>query len=229
MARRYVKERSADRLLMRNEKCWYKDVCKRADFGCSNCIRYLEMSYLVENSGIPENQQKPISLRCDAVDKKAFENLFEIKNDILRFVENGNNLYITSENTGNGKTSWARKILLKYFDCVWAGNGFCVRGYFAHVPTLLNILKDFKTDRTWLQTCLYSDLVVWDDIASTKLSDYDATQLLSIIDSRINQGKSNIYTGNITTKKELEEVLGARLASRIWSSVIIELKGKDRR
>jgi DNA replication protein DnaC len=42
--------------------------------------------------------------------------------------------------------------------------------------------------------------------------------------------KSNIFTSNITTLEELEEIFGSRLASRIYTaSEIIELKGMDMR
>ena len=33
---------------MRNENCWYKDVCTYDT--CVNCIRYAEMKYLIDNT-----------------------------------------------------------------------------------------------------------------------------------------------------------------------------------
>ena len=188
------------------------------------------MKYLMENSGLPKNKQKPIPLD-GSQDSKSFRELAKIKDDIVNFTENGESLYIFSENTGNGKTSWAIKLLLKYFDCIWAGNGFRVRGYFQHVPTLFSTLKDFSKSHEALRNTLATvDLVVWDDIASTKLSDYDAQQLLIIIDQRVSDGLANIYTGNITSKEALTKAVGQRLASRIWNmSTLIEFRGKDRR
>lgn len=195
-----------------------------------NCIRFAEMKFLLEHSGIPVKRQKPIELIAGS-DYNEFMRLAEIKSDIDKFVSHGSQLYICSKETGNGKTSWAIKLLLKYFDTVWAGNGFCVRGYFQHVPTLFNTLKDFSKSHDVLKNTLeIADLIVWDDIASTKASDYDITQLLTILDGRITDGKSNIYTGNVTTKGELENAVGHRLASRVWNrSEIIEFRGKDRR
>lgn len=215
-------------MVLRTLDCWYRDVCTY-DF-CTNCIRYSEMKYLMENSGLPKNKQKPIPLD-GSQDSKSFRELAKIKDDIVNFTENGESLYIFSENTGNGKTSWAIKLLLKYFDCIWAGNGFRVRGYFQHVPTLFSTLKDFSKSHEALRNTLATvDLVVWDDIASTKLSDYDAQQLLIIIDQRVSDGLANIYTGNITSKEALTKAVGQRLASRIWNmSTLIEFRGKDRR
>lgn len=210
------------------EDCWYRNVCTYDQ--CVNCIRYSEMKYLMENSGIPKKKRVPVQLDGGR-DTLAFHLLADIKDDILTFVNRGESLYIYSEYTGNGKTSWSIKLLLKYFDCIWAGNGFRVRGYFQHVPTLFNTLKDFsKSHEALKNTLATADIVVWDDIASTKLSDYDIQQLLIIIDSRVSEGLSNIYTGNITSHEALTKAVGDRLSSRIWNmSTLIEFKGKDRR
>ena len=212
----------------RREDCWYREVCTY-DY-CTNCIRYAEMDYLIKSSGIPKNRQRPISLEA-GVDYDAFCKLSDIKDDIYNLVDTDFNLYICSKETGNGKTSWAIKILLKYFDSIWAGNGFRVRGYFQHVPTLLTTLKDFSKSHDVLKHTLETaDIVVWDDIASAKLSDYDIQQLLIIIDARIMDCKLNIYTGNLTSYEALEKAVGSRLASRIWNcSEIITLRGRDRR
>ena len=214
---------------MREKDCWYIDVCTKDS--CDSCIRYLEMSFLMENSGIPKKKQMPTILNA-GVDKRAFERLAEIKSDMIDFVEHGDSLYICSEETGNGKTSWSIKLLLKYFDEIWAGNGLRIRGYFLHVPTFLNQLKDFNNDNLpKLKNILTTaDLIVWDDIASAKLSDYDISQLLLFIDQRNLNELSNIYTGNLTTLESLINCAGNRLASRIWqSSEIIQFRGKDRR
>lgn len=213
---------------MRNNQCWYENVCTYDQ--CVNCIRYSEMKYLMDNSGLPKKKQRAVQLDGSR-DPKAFKLLADIKDDIFNFVDNGESLYIFSEYTGNGKTSWAIKLLLKYFDIIWAGNGFRVRGYFQHVPTLFNTLKDFSKSHEVLKNMLETtDLVIWDDIASTKISDYDQQQLLTLIDSRVSDGLANIYTGNITSHEGLKKAVGDRLASRIWNlSTLVEFTGKDRR
>lgn len=212
--------------------CWYRKVCT---FGMcnSNCIRYLEMNALMEQSNLPKSKQVSKKLTPDDCDYYAFCDLSEIKDNIIDFVDSGKNLYIYSSITGNGKTSWAIKLLLKYFDSIWAGNGFKCRGIFIHTPTFLAKLKDFNNvDPEFESLKLHLttvDLVVWDDIASTDMSSYDHSQLLSYIDQRILSEKSNIFTGN-RNEEEMEKALGSRLASRIWnSSQRIKLKGLDKR
>ena len=214
---------------MKKQECWYKDVCTYDS--CTNCIRYVEMKYLLDTSGIPKSRQYPQELIAD-VDLNAYRKLADIKLDIVDFVESGSNLFICSQNTGNGKTSWAIKLMLRYFNESWAGNGFRARGLFVNVPTLLLQLKNFENPlpEEFKQHLMDVDLVIWDEIASTSISNYDYSNLLMFLDYRILNDKSNIFTSNAVTKDELEKNVGAKLASRIWNtSEVIEFRGKDRR
>ena len=211
-------------------KCWYKNVCE-LECQQEHCIRFMEMKNLVQTSGLALEKSYPILLDA-GVDYNAYVQLDNIKHNISSFVEQGKNLYIFSDNTGNGKTSWSIKLLMKYFDNVWAGNGFRTRGLFFHTPSLMLRLKDFnKTDVEELRKEIINvDMVVFDDIAGTKFSDYDEMVLLTIIDARLMAKKCNIYTSNYTSKNELESILGVRLASRIINTSLgVQFKGKDRR
>ena len=193
------------------------------------------MKYLMDNSNIPKAKQIPQSLTAPDCDLKSFKRLAEIKKDIVDFVDCGCNLYIASNTTGNGKTSWSIKLMLKYFDSIWAGNGFRPRGLFIHVPTFLLKCKDFNKkdpDFEEIKTLLpYIDLVVWDDIASTDVSAYDYSQLLMYIDNRLLNEKSNIFTGNYDDRQALEKRVGMKLSSRVWSDTteVIIFKGGDMR
>ena len=189
----------------------------------------------MENSNIPKVKQMPQSLTAPKCDHDAFVRLSEIKSEIVDFVECGQNLYIASDRTGNGKTSWAIKLMLKYFDEVWAGNGLKPRALFIHVPTFLLKCKDFGNkdeDFDAMKNMLSTiDLVVWDDIASTDVSAYDYSQLLMYIDSRLLNGLANIFTGNYENRERLEKRVGMKLTSRIWSdsTEVIIFKGGDMR
>lgn len=218
------------------DRCWYLEVCDKYNTDDCNaaCIRYMEMDYLMQNSGIPKNRQYSTSLTPAQVDYDAFLFLKNIKDDIVNFVANGESVYIYSKNFGNGKTTWAIKLMQKYFDEVWAGNGFRCRGIFIHVPTLLTKIKEGISKKDVEFDLLRSrlievDLVIWDDIASTKLSDFDHINLLTYIDQRNLHGLANIYTGNLT-QDELQEALGNRLASRVWNdSTAVRFLGADMR
>lgn len=213
------------------ENCWYSKVCSNE---CSDgCIRYLEMSGLLEKSGLPYSRWFPASLSPDDCDYDAFCTLADIKDDMQSFVKNGHNLYIYSSETGNGKTTWAIKLMLKYFNDIWAGNGFRCRGLFIHVPTFLTKLKNFNMVDDEFERMRKelpnADLVIWDDIASTDLSSFDHSQLLTYIDCRTLSQKSNIFTGNLSNPA-ITKALGIRLASRVWNnSEKVKLEGQDKR
>lgn len=219
-----------------NPECWYKEVCDDVKDGCTkHCAQYLKMRYLMEHCGLPVNKCKPIPLQPEACDRDAFVKLANIKDNIEDFVEDGNNLYITSANVGNGKTSWSIKLLLKYFEQIWEYSDFNVRGLFISVPWFLSMSKDFKTTDPEFEELkrhiATADLVVWDDIACTEISAYDLGQLSTYIDARCLAQLSNIYTGNLPSREMLEKALGTRLTSRIWNARtdLVELKGGDRR
>lgn len=216
----------------RNKDCMYEPYC---DKEChSMCIRYLETKYLLDTSNIPKSKQKVNRLIPENADIQAFNSLADIRDDIQNFVTEGRNLYIYSSTCGNGKTTWSIKLMLQYFNTMWAGNGFTERGIFVNVPTFLTQCKSTisKPDQKFfeMRDKLGSiDLVIFDDIASTKLSEYDYNTLLTYIDQRTSQEKSTIYTGNILPN-QLSNYLGERLASRIANnSTLIELKGRDMR
>lgn len=213
--------------------CVFKEFCKQ---DCSSaCMRYLEFNYLLKSSSIPKVKQKVNRLTPDSCDVLSFEILARIRDNIVQFVNEGHNLYIYSDICGNGKTTWAIKLMLQYFNEIWAGNGFIRRGLFINTPTFLSTCKftisnpdksfdELREDLTKV------DLVIFDDIASTKLSEYDYNTLLNYIDQRVLNERATIYTGNVQPKN-MQNYLGNRLASRICNSnsTCIELKGRDMR
>lgn len=216
----------------RNSDCWYLDTCNE---DCSKCHVYFQMKYQMTHSGLPESKQKTISLYLtddNSGDREAYYRLAEIRKNIVDFVEQGKNLYICSKWSGNGKTSWAIKMLHTYFHHTAVGNYDNLKGMFVSVPKLLLQLKDFNNpiSSTHKNNLLNVDLVIWDDIAVSGISQYDYTQLFTLIDERVLANKSNIFTSNVVSEQELGNIFGNRLTSRIYyTSEIVELKGKDMR
>lgn len=213
------------------EDCIYKGICEDE---CENlCTQYAEMSYLLKTSNLPKSQWRIHKMYPDECDLPAFERLAEIQENIYDFVKQGKNIYLYSKQLGNGKTTWMVKLLLQYFNEVWYGNGFKERGIIINVPTYLirckhAISRPDEELNDIHERILNCDLAILDDVTVTNLSNYDYTNLLAYVDSRLFSGKSTFYTGNYAPN-ELEKIVGGRLASRISSSEIIELKGIDNR
>ena len=218
---------------MKIQDCIYKDICDN-DCGIS-CLRYLEMKYMLDNSNIPKSMQRITKLIPDDCDYNAFVKLADIQQSVGDFVDSGSNLYIYSNMCGNGKTTWSLKIMLQYFDSVWAGNAFTKRGLFLNVPTFLyecknaitNPTKEFNNLKALIPTV---DLLILDDIACTDLSKFDYSTLLVYINSRVLNKKSIIYTSNVKPE-DLYDIVGQRIASRICSkdTIKVEFKGGDNR
>ena len=217
---------------MTHSDCWYKNTCTD---DCDSCVIFIQMNWQMENSGLPKAKQHTIQLYLtedNSRDKLAFYRLSDIRKNIVDFVTNGKNLYICSDLTGNGKTSWAIKMLHTYFHYTAIGNYENLKGMFISTTELLIQLKDFNNPlpKSYIDNLKNVDLVVWDDIAVSGMSNYDFSHLYSIIDSRILAEKSNIFTSNQPSIDAFAEIMGKRLASRIYNtSEIIELKGRDMR
>lgn len=216
--------------------CIYKDRCKGNCPNTDMCIRKYKLDYIYRESLISDNQRKHRNLVLDAdkSDLQQFKILKNIEDDIVNFVKNGDNLYIHSSNAGNGKTSWALRMIERYFDSIADYTALTCRALFISVPKFLVSLKENISDKNdYIQhikaNILKADIVIWDDIATkNSTTQFESEYLLNYIDNRIALGKTNIYTSNLNDK-ELETVLGYRLASRITESYNIELKGADKR
>lgn len=217
---------------MNIQNCWYKRICTEQ---CSeNCIRYKLMYSLFKQSNLPEALWNYRELICHEKDLQVYKKLQAKSDAILNFIEAGNNLYIYSENCGNGKTTWAIRLMYSYFDKIWHKSCFDCKALFVSVPKFLynckrSISQDVKGFGELCNLISDVDLVIWDDIGEMKASDYEHQILFQYIDDRINSKKSNIYTSN-KNKGQLEDVLGVRLASRIYNcSECIEFLEEDKR
>ena len=216
-------------------KCWYEAGCNlKTDFCEKTCHRYLQMNYLINNCGMKNADRflKPISPA--KIDVDAYLQLQEIKDNIVQFVEESRNLYIISHNLQTGKTTWSLKIMYKFFDEIWAGNGFVQRGYFIHIPEFVNKTKSFqykdsdefkKLDKAIKEV----DLVVWDDISSLELNSNEQSFINMYIDKRMLEGKSNIFNGMYLDKEMGPKCLGMKLYSRLNNCEMVSLMGTSYR
>ena len=218
--------------------CWYNKSCDTYDTDdCTYyCDRYFRLKHLATYSLLTDKQQHPVILQPHDVDIDTFRQLSEIRDNIKQFVFDGNNLLIFSKNTGNGKTTWATKILMQYLQSImWSVECTRPHALFIDVTDFLFLSKDTfnggKSERLdyikyWASKV---KLVVWDDIISESISKYDSSLLFSIINNRINSGLSNIFTAN-ATYDSLQSQLPPRLFSRIvTNSCCKEILGSDDR
>lgn len=196
----------------------------------------------IKNSHIPrryiEEAQKANLCPTTKEDEEAFEYLNKVKNNIRLFVKLHHNLLIASPHPGNGKTSWAAKILLHYildyaYEYAFPRNTPVL---FINVPEYLTKKKLAISDRelaeeiSEIEKCIFTaKIVVFDDIATKTATEYDRDMLFMYINNRTDNYLSNIYTTNISAE-DLYEVLGDRLADRVIGySKHVELNGAGMR
>lgn len=216
--------------------CAYKSTCNGRDCAKDFCMKQYRLDTLFLNSQLTESQKKHRSLFIDAdgTDKQEFTQLAEIERQIESFVSEGYNLYLHSYGCGNGKTSWAIRLMSSYIYKTWHKSNFGCQALFVSVPQYLLALKENIAGHSDYAEFINAhikeaDIVVWDDIAAKTGSEFELNHLFSTINYRLDIGKSNIFTTNLGPR-ELTMALGERLTSRICNkSINIELKGADKR
>lgn len=202
--------------------CYFAETCKVQTENCMKiCHLYLQMDDMFLRSYIPDVRRyfKILEPTVPA-DFLAFKRLNEVKSHIRDFVEAGNNLYIYSPNYGNGKTTWAMRLLFTYFHTWWVTNCMTCRGVLVTVPDFLSRLKteqhteSFKRYLFDIENC---DLVVWDDISDvSQLNELDKRYLQSLINKRIQAFRANIFTAHMS-KEELLAHFPPQIAQRIFT------------
>ena len=222
---------------MRREDCWLVNECNNIDCDKPICPKRYLLDKFYTNAFISDQNRRHHKLDLtDECDRQMFDKLSAIEKDIVNFIKGGNSLYIYSATTGNGKTSWALRLIQDYLNNSWYKIDIDCPVLFISVPRYLLAIKENITDKSeYVQhiktNVLNCDLVVWDDIGSKAATTFEHETLFSIIDTRINSGKSNIYTSNLSSG-ELLDFVGERLYSRIYDQSqpnIVEFKGKDNR
>lgn len=215
------------------QKCWYERTCKKRDVicgnlaECQNCTRYLQMKLQTEMANIPG--ELPIDHFLDDT-KQDLEAYLTLKNiDIQDFVVNGRSLVIESEFTGNGKSSWAKKLLLRYMA---KKVGKINTGYFLNLPIVFSEVKEaIKTKEALPYKRIFSTvrLLVIDEVGAKPLSEFEENWLLTMLLEREKvPGLATIYTLN--SSSNLKEILGKRLYSRIYTkSQKVVFKEGDKR
>lgn len=217
-------------------RCYAEDYCKKDKSSCSEvCGGYRVLRALYSLSRIPLKYQYRMDLIPDDKDLRAFETLNEFKENVVDHVNKGEGLYIWGENTGNGKTSWACKIMGYYFRKIAFNSGLENEGLYIYLPTFLDDLRnsynasssEFDEELEMVKKC---KLLIIDDIGAERVTEWVRERIVSIINTRASNGLCTIYTSNLSLKGLTDKLGDDRISSRIKGSVQeINLLGKDNR
>lgn len=229
--------------------CFARTYCRKygdeevCQYGC---IAYHQMNTIYSFSNLPKKYQQPIPLVPDKIDLDAFRRLkawTTVEQDgpkfyhhVLDKVKGGRGLFIWSTTKGNGKTTWATKILHAYFRAVGVWNPMKCRGLYVNVAELLDSMRsnmDNPDDKhlTLMRRIRTADIVIFDDIGTESPTKWVREQLYILINKRYSDELVSIFTSNTPLDALADEdKLGDRIASRIAGSCeLVELRGGDNR
>lgn len=174
-----------------------------------------------------------IPLRPEQIDREAFIKLKGYVDNVVERVENGDSLYIYSENTGNGKTTWSSKIMNQYIRKIVARTDLENEALYLNVSLFVEAMRnqysEYSNDIARLrEEAMNCKLLILDDIGAERPSEYVCERLYDLINHRYTNMLATIYTSNLTPF-ELGDRLGSRIESRVRSAEQIKLVGADRR
>lgn len=204
-------------------ECYIKDICQLyANNECTgDCYTKNYYERVLNKSNIPLRyiHADKTPLIPDDVDMSAFRFLQNIRENMQDFVSRGRSVYIYSPYYGNGKTTWAIKLAIAYLHTLEEPRKLPVK--FVNTQSMItdwkNRFKD-ELDTTQLFELVNDlkdcDLAIFDDIGITKLTDNDNSLMFSIIDYRLSNNKTCIFTSNNVPSMLINKI-DERLADRI--------------
>ena len=94
------------------QKCLFEKACPQITESCELlCPKLKEIDFLTQNCGMDNIVKMAVTnLQPAKCNLKAFKEIRNIKDNILNYVESGNNLFISSDKTQQGKTRVTSKM-----------------------------------------------------------------------------------------------------------------------
>lgn len=221
-------------------KKWCKIYSGEVDKGYKSwCSAKFRLEAALKLSNIPKAYMNAniYNTSQEGMGKESLAVLDEYVEDILDVVKSGTNFFFFGESPGTGKTHLAMVLLNQfiYKSCVTSMFDFeNPLGLFVVHADLMDDLRYRRAEdyvQSNLEMVMTAPLLVLDDVGSGTSSPFTRDQTYQIINNRVNNGLSTIYTSNLSLASlGHHEVLGARTVSRITQNCIWTLvNGVDRR
>lgn len=226
------------------KECMAKSWCKIYSGevqGSKNpwCSAKYRLDKALELSRIPKMYLNANIYNYDLDDsnKEIFTFIRDTVDDIVSIIDEGTNFFFYGTNPGTGKTFNASVLLNHYIykTCLTSKfdfeNPLALYIVYADLMDDLRYRRDLDRVQDTLELVNKVPLLLLDDIGSGTNSDFTRDQTYLIINNRLNNGLSTIYTSNLTASElRKPENLGVRNTSRILNYAIgQEFKGTDRR
>ena len=203
------------------------------------CSAKYRLDYALKLSKVPRNyiNANLYNFIKDSDNKEIYNSLKAVVDDIVSVVDKGTNFFFFGATPGTGKTFCAFVLLNHFIYKTCTTDRFDFENPLGMYVVHADLMDDlrYRRDSDELQRTLKIvnevPLLIMDDLGSGTSSPFSRDQTYLIMNNRINNGLSTIYTSNLTVAElRNPEVLGARNVSRLIVNAIgIEFTGKDRR
>ena len=231
---------SKEKLISEEEGHKYREWCE-----CDNCEKErqnLEIQKVKDQADNPEKLLKcwDVPLKYLGCSFDGFSGGDKVK-DICKKTVNDRKSVLLTGSTGCGKTHLAVSMMRHFIqssDVLLKGPSCMMdRGpdmMFVTVPDLLLQIrtcfdpKNDKTEEDLIERYSWLKFLVLDDLGAEKVSEWVEATLYLLIDRRNSWDKWTIVTSNLTLP-EIEQHLGARIASRLSDMTVINMKLPDYR
>jgi DNA replication protein len=188
---------------------------------------------LLAESGVPKKYFEPQELVLRSVDSDAWNWLEDYRCNVVEHVKNGKSIVITSPTVGNGKTSWAIRLLQRYIAETALDGRLVDKAVFCVSSSMLEIFGDFGYFETSIEFFDYlnrlkkCDLLVIDEIGSGRITQVSYNHFYDLVNYRVDNNLATIYTTNYNDE-QIKDALGERLYSRIYDmSTVIEFSASN--
>lgn len=181
---------------------------------------------LLAESGLPKKYFEPQKLVPRNMDHEAWKWLEDYRSNVVENVQKGLNIVITSPIVGNGKTSWAIRLLQRYIAETALDGRLVTKGVFCVSSSMLEIFGDFGYFETsveffdYLNRLKNCELLVIDEIGSGRLTQVSYNHFYDLVNYRVDNNLATIYTTNYNDA-QIKDVLGERLYSRIYDMATV--------
>lgn len=201
------------------------------------CTTYSRTLKMFQESGMPETFWDYFPIKTPESDCAAYKTLKHIREQIVDFVDSGQNLFLYSKEYGNGKTLWSSILMKAYIREQTIQHKFNLNFVrYVYIPDFIFRYMtcekyNFDDDRrrsffNKLYELSDTNFVIWDGFGYGSHSNIEDTVIRSVIHSRLNKGMSNMFISD-KEGSELSDIIGESLFNRIMScSIPIEFKSE---
>lgn len=205
--------------------------CESCPFPCgenkSICSRLFYFMQALKVSNLNPEECTPFRPTLDKYNKEPMLRLQNISDNIIEFVDEGNNLFINGP-TGVGKTAFSIKIMLNYLNYICKHNlksKVCRNDpedlarllpciYIVRSHDIANTMWDFDKYLELRENVSNAYIVLFDDVCTKKMTPALSDRILELINIRMSSNKTSIYTSNLTGS-DFKNGVDGRIVSRM--------------